>query len=60
MIMKVVIHTDCWAKPIPVRNFDWSAVTDNYEPGDPIGYGKSKQEAIDDLKEQLDESGAEG
>jgi hypothetical protein len=38
--------------PIPLRQFDWSAVRDNYEPGQPIGYGRTEQEAIDDLKEQ--------
>jgi hypothetical protein len=35
--------------PIPVRQFDWSAVFDGYEPGGPIGFGKTEQDAIDDL-----------
>lgn len=38
---------------IPIRQFDWSAVTDNYEPGMPIGYGTTEQSAIDDLLELL-------
>jgi hypothetical protein len=38
--------------PIPSRNFDWEAVEDNYDEGDPIGYGKTEQEAIDNLEEQ--------
>jgi hypothetical protein len=38
--------------PIPMRQFDWSAVFDGYEPGELIGYGRTKQDAIDDLKEQ--------
>jgi hypothetical protein len=41
--------------PIPIRSFDWSAVLDDYEPGCPIGYGATEQEAIADLMEQLDE-----
>jgi hypothetical protein len=44
-----VIITRYWAKPIPLRQFDWSAVTDNYEPGSPIGYGRTEAEAINDL-----------
>ncbi len=42
-------------KPIPVRNNDWSAVCEGYEPGDPIGYGKAELEAILDLVEQMDD-----
>ena len=41
--------------PIPLRQFDWSAVTDNYEPGHPVGYGETKQAAIDDLLDQLED-----
>ena len=41
-------------KPIPVRRFDWEAThSDFYEEGDPIGYGKTKEEAIEDLINQL-------
>jgi hypothetical protein len=43
------IITRYWPKPIPLRQFDWSAVTDDYEPGDPIGYGRTEAEAINDL-----------
>ncbi len=56
---KIVTHY--WAKPIPDRQFDWSAVTDNYEGGDgyeerggPIGYGRTEAEAINDLMLQLE------
>ena len=45
------IRTDYWAKPIPLRCFDWSAVDDNYEPGQPIGHGATEQEAIANLLE---------
>jgi hypothetical protein len=51
----VKIVTDFWAKPIPLRQFDWQAVTDNYEGGDAIGYGATEQEAILDLQAQLEE-----
>lgn len=49
--MKII--TDFWMKPIPLRQFDWQAVTDNYEGGDPIGYGTTEEDAIVDLQEQL-------
>jgi len=42
--------------PIPTRNFDWTATQDGYEPGDPIGYGRTQQEAIDDLLDQLEDT----
>ena len=41
--------------PIPIREYDWSAIRDYYDAGDPIGYGRTEQEAIDNLKEQEDE-----
>lgn len=39
--------------PIPIRSFDWSAIDDNYEPGQPIGHGPTEAAAIEDLLEQL-------
>jgi len=41
--------------PIPVRHFDWSAVTDNYEPGQPIGRGRTEEDAISDLVAQIED-----
>lgn len=38
--------------PIPIRNYDWSAIRESYEPDDIIGHGKTEQEAIDNLIEQ--------
>jgi hypothetical protein len=35
--------------PIPDRSFDWSAVYEGYEGGDPIGYGRTEWEAMQDL-----------
>ena len=51
--MKII--TEYVFPPIPLRQFDWSAVTDNYEPGCPIGYGRTEEEAIKDLLEQIEE-----
>lgn len=41
--------------PIPIRWFDWCAYLDGYEPGDPIGWGKTEAEAILDLEDLLNE-----
>lgn len=37
--------------PIPMRDCDWVAMRDSYEPGGPIGYGATRQQAIDALLE---------
>lgn len=59
-----LIITEFVYPPIPSRNMDWSAVTDNYdcdcdESGYfshcPIGYGRTEIEAMDDLIEQLED-----
>jgi len=52
----VKIITEREYPPIPSRAFDWSAVTDDYEPGDPIGYGATEGEAIADLKQKLEDA----
>lgn len=49
------INTRCIYPPIPLRSFDWEAVTDDYDGGDPIGFGRTEEEAIADLREQLSE-----
>jgi hypothetical protein len=42
--------------PIPDRRFDWYAVTDEYDgPGSPIGHGRTEEEAVADLRQQLDD-----
>ena len=54
ILAKIKIRTENVYPPIPVRHWDWSAVDDNtYEPGCPIGWGRTEQAAIDDLIEQL-------
>ena len=35
--------------PIPIRDYDWSAIREDYDEGDLIGYGKTEQDAINDL-----------
>ncbi len=47
---KIITSHDC--PPIPVRDYDWSASREDWDEGDLIGYGKTEQEAIDDLLEQ--------
>ncbi len=41
--------------PIPSRKFDWSAVREGYEPGDRIGYGETKDEAVNNLRNMENE-----
>ena len=53
MTPKIITHYD--PPPIPVRCFDWSAVTDNYEPGHPLGWGYTEDQAIQDLLDQLED-----
>lgn len=46
------IRTEYVYPPIPDRSYDWSAVTVDYEPGQPMGWGPTKRAAIEDLVEQ--------
>lgn len=50
--------------PIPIRSMDWSATTDDYDADcdqdgffstHPIGWGATEAEAIEDLKQQLED-----
>jgi hypothetical protein len=56
MTRHILTHYD--PPPIPIRNHDWTAVLDNYDEGDPIGSGRTRDEAIADLEEQLAERAA--
>lgn len=49
-----VIFTNYVFPSIPLRTFDWSAVTDDYEEGSPIGWGATEQEAITDLLAEIE------
>lgn len=46
------IRTEFDAKPIPVRQYDWCATYEGYEPGDPCGWGQTEADAIANLKKQ--------
>jgi hypothetical protein len=56
-LAKLKVRTENVYPPIPIRDYDWSAVDDNtYDgPGNPIGWGRTEQAAIDDLIEQFQE-----
>lgn len=49
------IRTTYVYPPIPVRDFDWSAIDDSTYDGEgsPIGYGPTEEAAIADLLAQL-------
>lgn len=38
--------------PIPLRDFDWRATRKGYEPGEPMGQGRTPVIALADLLEQ--------
>jgi len=60
--MKILTSYDF--PPIPIRDMDWSAVTDNYDAdcdqdgffsNDPVGHGRTEAEAIADLLQQIED-----
>lgn len=60
----VSIHTSHECPPIPIRDWDWSAVTDDYDAdcdqdgffsSHPVGSGPTEEAAIADLLEQLED-----
>jgi hypothetical protein len=53
--LRVMVRTSNDRPPIASREYDWSAVDDNYEPGDLIGHGSTEDAAIADLVKQLEE-----
>lgn len=64
IINGIKINTHFDYPPIPVRDMDWSAVTDDYDAdcdqdgffsNCPVGHGATEQEAINDLLEQLED-----
>jgi hypothetical protein len=50
---KIITSQEC--PPIPVRDYDWSAVREDWDECDLIGYGRTEKDAIDDLKRQENE-----
>ncbi len=55
MSRRLLIVTSEIRPPVPTRDHDWQATTDNYEPGHPIGFGKTEDEAVMDLYIQIAE-----
>lgn len=51
---KMKIITQHIYPPIPDRSHDWQACLEDWDIGDKIGYGATEEEAIEDLKEQLE------
>jgi hypothetical protein len=49
------IKTEYVYPPIPMRNFDWQACMEGWEPNDPIGVGATEEDAIADLMDQMGE-----
>jgi hypothetical protein len=47
--MKII--TEFVYPPIPIRRYDWNAVREGYDEGDPVGWGATEQEAINELLE---------
>lgn len=41
--------------PIPTRRFDWQAVRDGWDLGEPVGMGQTEADAVADLLEQEEE-----
>ena len=52
--MKKLIETTYNPLPIPNRKYDWVATMNGYEPGDPIGYGQTENDAVEDLIEHCE------
>lgn len=47
------VRTEFINPPIPIRDYDWSATFQSYEPGDFIGYGATVGIAVQNLYEQV-------
>jgi hypothetical protein len=54
VLMIPKIRTSYWPKAIADRQFDWSAATEDYDVGHPVGHGRTEAEAINDLILQLE------
>lgn len=53
--MTIKIVTNYWAKPIPDRQFDWSAMEDGGNEN-MCGWGPTEKDAINDLRRLWAES----
>ena len=56
----MTIYTHFVYPPIPLRSWDYTAVTDNYDgEGSPIGYGPTAEAAVQDLIDNIDQDSVE-
>lgn len=55
MATEVCIRVQHIYPPIPDRRFDYAATVEGYEPGCPIGYGPTEEEAVADLVSLLED-----
>ena len=46
----IIIQYD--KKPVASSKYDWEAARENYDWGDPIGYGSTEIESLKDLLEK--------
>lgn len=55
-----IVQTYYCPPPIPTRDYDWSAIPENYDGAEDsrtrylIGWGRTREEAIADLREKLE------
>ncbi len=49
------IITEYVHPPIPCRHYDWQAWVDGREEDGPKGWGRTEQEAVNDLKILIDD-----
>jgi hypothetical protein len=50
--VKIIAHPTL--QPTPRREWDWCAYIDGHEESGPVGYGKTEQEAVEDLQAWLE------
>ena len=62
ILSRIKVRTEHVYPPIPVRDYDWSAIDDDSYDGahdsatrHQIGYGRTEQAAINDLVQQISE-----
>jgi hypothetical protein len=53
--VSALIRIDYWPKPGPLRDFDFCATRDGWEPGEPYGYGATEEAARAALLEMEEE-----
>ena len=54
----MIVRTKLAHPPTEIPDFDWVAIDDTCSGSDcPIGYGRTEQEAVADLLEQIAQSG---